>query len=76
MSHDNVIDLVAFSKAHNLFRRMSYRDMDVGLEGLVRMLGLNAAQRILVVLARLLNHRLRFHRAAELRWAHDRNYVQ
>ena len=75
MPHDNVIDVVTFGKTHNLLCRMAYRNVNVGLEELVRVLGLNSAQHIVVVLARLLNHGLCLNRAAELGRAHDRKYV-
>ena len=72
MPHDNVIDVVTFSKAHNLLCRMAYRNVNMGLEGLLRVLGLNSTQHILVMLARLLNHGIRLNHAAELGRAHDR----
>ena len=51
MPNDDMIDVVTFGKAHNLLRRMAYRDVNVGLEGFVRVFGLNLMQHIVVVLA-------------------------
>ena len=76
MPNDDVIDVVTFGKAHNLLRWMAYRDVNVGLEGLARVLRLNSAQHIVIVLARLLKHGLRLNHAAELRRANYRKYVQ
>ena len=76
MPNDNVIDIVTFGKAYNLFRWMPYRDVNVRLEGLVRVLSLNPMQHIVIVLARLLNHGLCLNHTAELGGANDREYVQ
>ena len=75
MPHDDVIDVMSLGKAHDLFCRMAYRDVDMGLEGLARELGLHSAQHILVVLARLLYHRFRLNDPAKLGRPHDRKYM-
>ena len=75
MANDDVIDLVTFGETHNLFCRMAYCDVDVRLEGLVCVCGLNFAQHNVMVLARLFNHGLRFNHAAELRWTYDRKHM-
>ena len=75
MSYDDVVYAMSFGKAHDLLCRMTHRNVHVGLEGLVRMLGLNSAEHILVVPARLLNHGFRLNHTAELRRAHDREHV-
>jgi hypothetical protein len=54
---------------------MTYRDVDMSLEGLVSVLGLHRAQYLVVVLARLLNHCLRLNHAAEFWGSHDGQYV-
>jgi hypothetical protein len=76
MPDDDVIDVMSFRKAHYLLCRMAYRDVNVGLEGLVHALGLNPVQHTVVVPARLLNHGLRLDHTAELRRPHDRQDVQ
>ncbi len=50
MPDNDVIDVVTFGKVHNLLRWMAYRDMNVDLEGFVRVLGFNLVQHIVVVL--------------------------
>jgi hypothetical protein len=75
MSHDDVVDSMGLGKAHDLFCRMTYRDVDVGLEGFVRVLGLHSSQHIVVMLSRLLNHRFRLNHATEFGRSHDRKDV-
>ena len=75
MPNDDVIDVVTFGKPHNLLRGMPYGDVNVGLEGLVRVVRLNCPQHLVIVLARLFNDGLRLNHAAELRRAYDREDV-
>jgi hypothetical protein len=55
ISQGQLSHIVTFGKAHNLLCRMPYSDVNVSLKSLVRVLGLNLAQQIVVALARVLN---------------------
>jgi hypothetical protein len=70
--HDDVIDVMGLGKSHDLFRWMPYRDVNVRLERLVRVPGLDRAQHILVMMPRLLDHGLRLNHSAKLGRPHDR----
>jgi hypothetical protein len=75
MTHDDVIDVMSLGKTHNLFCRVAYSDVDMRLEGLLRVLGLHCAQRIVMVLARLLNQGFRLNHTAKLGWTRNRENV-
>jgi len=75
MPHDDVVDVMSLGKTHNLLCGVAYSDVDMRLEGFMRMLGLHSAKRILMVLARLLNDGFRLNHTTELRRAHNRQYV-